>query len=76
MIVFATESADAVGDLLNFGTVSSLGAVTGKRAVFTDAELAVAIYFLTPLSQKHVLNELVPRLIDAVNAEAPQSTEG
>lgn len=76
VIVFATESPDAVQELLGFGTTSSLGAVTGGRAVYTDAELAGAIYFLTPLSQKHVLAELVPRLVDAVAGEAPQSVEG
>ncbi len=76
MIVFATESPEGVGDLLQFGTVSSLSAVTGKHAVFTDAELAGAIYFLTPLSQKYVLEHLVPRLVDAVSGVAPQNTEG
>lgn len=76
VIVFATEDADAVQGLLDFGTLSSLTAVTGGHAVFTDAELAGAIYFLTPLSQKYVLDQLVPRLEKAVAGQAPQSTEG
>jgi len=76
VIVFATESTDGVDDVLGFGTVSNLGAVTGHRAVFTDTVLAGAIYFLTPLSQKYVVEHLVPRLVDAVNGTAPQSTEG
>ncbi|PRZ44353.1 iron complex transport system substrate-binding protein [Antricoccus suffuscus] len=76
VIVFATESPEGIGDLLKFGTVSSLSAVTGNHAIFTDAELAGAIYFLTPLSQKYVLEHLVPRLVDAVSGVAPQSTEG
>ncbi len=76
VIVFATESADAVEEVLGFGTTSSLSAVTGGHSVFTDGELAGAIYFLTPLSQKYVLEKLVPRLVDAVNGKAPQSIEG
>ncbi|KQQ01580.1 MULTISPECIES: ABC transporter substrate-binding protein [unclassified Rathayibacter] len=76
VVVFATESAESVDELLGFGTTSSLGAVTGGHAVFTDPELAGAIYFLTPLSQKYVLDQLTPRLVDAVAGEAPQSIEG
>lgn len=76
VIVFATESPEGVGDVLGFGTVANLGAVTGGHAVFTDGELAGAIYFLTPLSQKYVLDQLVPRLVDAVAGTAPQNTEG
>lgn len=75
VIVFATESPDGVGDVLNFGTIASLDAVTGQRAIFTDAELAGAIYFLTPLSQKYVLDRFVPRLEEAVAGTAPQGTE-
>ncbi|MCS5733724.1 ABC transporter substrate-binding protein [Herbiconiux daphne] len=76
VIVFATETAEGVDEVLNFGTTSSLEAVTGGHAVFTDPELSGAIYFLTPLSQKFVLEKLVPRLVDAVNGDAPQSIEG
>ncbi|MCI2958485.1 ABC transporter substrate-binding protein [Agromyces atrinae] len=76
VIVFATESPEGVDDVLGFGTVANLDAVTGGHAVFTDGELAGAIYFLTPLSQKYVLDQLVPRLVDAVAGTAPQNTEG
>ena len=76
VIVFATDAGESVSELLAFGTTSSLGAVTGGHAVFTDAELAGAIYFLTPLSQKYVLEHLVPRLESAVDGTAPQSIEG
>jgi iron complex transport system substrate-binding protein len=76
VVVFATEAPDAIDDLLSFGTLSKLPAVTENRAVYTDAELAGAIYFLTPLSQKHVLEQLLPRLESAVAGEAPRSTEG
>jgi iron complex transport system substrate-binding protein len=76
VVVFATETPDAIDELLAFGTLSSLPAVTENRAVYTDGELAGAIYFLTPLSQKHVLEQLLPRLEDAVAGQAPRSTEG
>lgn len=76
VIVFATENAEAVPQLLSFGTTSSLRAVQGHHAVFTDGELAGAIYFLTPLSQKYVLEKLVPRLEAAVAGTAPQSVDG
>ena len=75
-MVFATEEPDAVDGLLDFGTLSTLPAVKENRAIYTDGELAGAIYFLTPLSQKHVLEELLPRLESAVAGEAPRSTEG
>jgi iron complex transport system substrate-binding protein len=76
VVVFATEEPDAVDGLLDFGTLSTLPAVEENRAIYTDGELAGAIYFLTPLSQKHVLEELLPRLESAVAGEAPRSTEG
>ena len=76
VIVFATENAESIQSLLDFGTTSKLDAVTGGRAIFTDDVLAGAIYFLTPLSQKYVLDKLVPRLVDAVNGEAAQSIDG
>jgi len=76
VIVFATENPEGVDEVLQFGTTSSLSAVTGNRAVYTDGVLAGAIYFLTPLSQKYVIEKLVPRLADAVNGQAPQNTEG
>jgi iron complex transport system substrate-binding protein len=76
VIVFATETADAIEPLLSFGTLADLDAVEGNRAVYTDGTLAGAIYFMTPLSQKYVIEELVPRLADAVAGEAPRSVEG
>lgn len=76
VVVFATEEPEAVEELLQFGTLSTLPAVTENRTVYTDGELAGAIYFLTPLSQKYVLEKLLPRLESAVAGEAPRSTEG
>ncbi len=76
VIVFATEEPDAIGPLLSFGTLADLDAVSAHRAVYTDGTLAGAIYFMTPLSQKYLIERLVPRLDAAVRGEAPQSTEG
>jgi len=76
VVVFATEEEGGIEDLLSFGTLSTLPAVVENRAVYTDGELAGAIYFLTPLSQKHVLEQLVPRLEDAVAGQAPRDIAG
>jgi len=76
VVVFATEAPEAIDDLLEFGTLSTLPAVVENRSVYTSGELAGAIYFLTPLSQKYVLETLLPRLEDAVAGQAPRSTEG
>lgn len=76
VIVFATEEKAGVNQVLGFGDIANLTAVKENRAVFTDGTLAGAIYFLTPLSQKYVLEHLVPRLEAAVAGEAPQSIDG
>lgn len=76
VIVFATEEPDAVEPLLDFGTIRDLAAVRENRSIYTDGILAGAIYFLTPLSQKYVLEQLVPRLQAAVAGRAPQDVEG
>ncbi|MFT4260388.1 ABC transporter substrate-binding protein [Microbacterium sp.] len=76
VVVFATEEEGAIEDLLSFGTLSSLPAVVENRSVYTDGELAGAIYFLTPLSQKYVIEKLVPRLEDAVAGTAPRDIAG
>lgn len=76
VIVFATESEDGLAQLLKFGTVPDLSAVKGGHAVYTDEVLSGAIYFLTPLSQKYVIDRLVPLLAKAVQGGAPQSLEG
>lgn len=76
VLVFATEKSEDVATLLQFGTTSSLRAVSGGHTVYTDGELAGAIYFLTPLSQKYVLEKLLPRLEKAVAGTSPQTVEG
>ena len=43
------------------------------RAVFTDATLSGAIYFMTPLSLPYVLERLTPALAEAVAGQAPRA---
>jgi iron complex transport system substrate-binding protein len=76
VIVFATEEKSNVDDLLGFGTLDDLKAVQNKHSVFTDGTLAGAIYFMTPLSQKYVIDHLTPRLVSAVEGTAPQTIDG
>lgn len=71
--LFATETQEGFDALMKFGTVANLNAVKEKRAVFTDATLSGAIYFLTPLSQMYVIEKLVPLLDAAVKGESKQS---
>ncbi|MDN5727825.1 MAG: iron-siderophore ABC transporter substrate-binding protein [Propionibacteriales bacterium] len=64
VIVFATDSSDTYDALMKFATIKNLAAVKERRAVYTDAILAGAIYFMTPLSQLYVLDRL-PALLEA-----------
>jgi iron complex transport system substrate-binding protein len=73
VIVFATEDEEMFQSLQDFGTVSSLEAVAGNRAVYTDAILAGAIYFDSPLSLKYALDRLTPMLEQATAGEAPRA---
>lgn len=72
VIVFATESADMFDELMDFGTISSLGAVAENRAVYTDEVMAGATYFSTPLSLTYLLDRLTPMLEAASTGEAPR----
>jgi iron complex transport system substrate-binding protein len=72
VIVFATESKAMFDELQDFGTIEHLSAVSGNRAVYTDEVLAGAIYFDTPLSLQHVLEQLTPQLELATRGEAPR----
>lgn len=76
VVLFATDAEGDPDEVRSFGTVSSLPAVEENRAIYTDSTLAGAIYFLTPLSQKYVLDQLIPRLEKAVAGESPRSIEG
>ena len=72
VIVFATESKAMFDELQDFGTIENLSAVSGNQAVYTDEVLAGAIYFDTPLSLQHVLEQLTPQLELATRGEAPR----
>ena len=72
VIVFATEDAKDIKNLEKVATFTTLGAVKSNRSVFTDATLAGAIYFMTPLSLDYVLEHLTPQLADAVAGQAPR----
>jgi iron complex transport system substrate-binding protein len=66
VIVFATETPKDIDKLEQVPTFRALEAVKEHRAVYTDGTLAGAIYFMTPLSLKYVLERLTPQLADAV----------
>lgn len=72
VIVFATERPSDIGALKKIPTFGKLDAVAGRRAVFTDATLAGAMYFITPTSLSYVLDRLTPQLEAAVAGRAPQ----
>ena len=73
VVVWATESAEQLDQLLDFGTVAALPAVAESRSVYTDDVLAGAIYFDTPLSLLYVLDELTGQLEAAVAGRAPRT---
>jgi iron complex transport system substrate-binding protein len=72
VIVFATEKPSDVAALKKVPTFDKLPAVAEHRSVYTDGTLAGAIYFMTPLSLRYVLEHLTPQLEAAVAGEAPQ----
>lgn len=72
VVVFATEDREMFDSLQEFGTIGSLPAVTENRAVYTDATLAGAIYFDSPLSLQYALDRLTPMLERAAAGEAPR----
>ena len=72
VMVFATEKAGDIDALERIPTFGKLGAVKEHRAVFTDATLSGALYFMTPLSLQYALGRLTPALAEAVEGEAPR----
>lgn len=66
VLVWATEDDTARGELEAQPLYRQLAAVRAGHLAFTDRTLAAAIYFSTPLSLPYVLDELVPRLEQAV----------
>ncbi|GAB2460042.1 ABC transporter substrate-binding protein [Nocardioides hungaricus] len=73
VIVFATEDQKMFDSLQKFGTIGTLPAVAENRAVYTDATLAGALYFLTPLSLQYALDRLTPMLEQATAGKAPRA---
>lgn len=76
VIVFATERAADIAALEKVPTFDTLRAVSGNRAVFTDATLSGAMYFDTPLSLEYVLEHLTPELANAVAGRSPRRLVG
>jgi iron complex transport system substrate-binding protein len=72
VIVFATEKPADVKALEKVPTFGKLRAVAENRAVYTDGTLAGAIYFMTPLSLKWVVERLPDQLALAVAGKAPR----
>ena len=71
VMVFATEKASDVDALMKIPTFPGLDAVKGRHVVFTDPTLSGAMYFMTPLSLRYVLEHLTPQLAAAVAGAAP-----
>lgn len=76
VIVFATEKASDIANLKKVPTFGFLEAVKGKHAVYTDPILSGAMYFVTPLSFKYILEKLTPALKDAVAGQSPEELVG
>ncbi len=72
VIVFATEKASDVAALKKVPTFGKLSAVSEHRSVYTDATLAGALYFISPLSLPYALDRLTPQLEAALEGRAPQ----
>ena len=75
-IVFATEKPKDIPALFKVGTFPQIPAVAENRSVYTDATLSGAMYFMTPLSMKYVLEHLTPQLAAAVDGKAPRKLMG
>lgn len=76
LIVFATEKPADIAALRKVPTFGKLDAVAEHRAVYTDATLAGAIYFMTPLSLPYALERLAPQIEAAIEGRAPQRIVG
>ena len=76
VIVFATEKPADIANLKKAPTFRLLDAVKDRRAVYTDATLSGAMYFMTPLALEYVLEKLTPQLRKAVAGEAPETMVG
>jgi iron complex transport system substrate-binding protein len=73
VLVFATEEAKDVPALMKIKLFPRIPGVAGNRAIYTDATLSGAMYFVSPLSLPYVLERLVPQLDAALEGRAPRS---
>ena len=77
VMVFATEKPiGGSRPLQDVPTFGKLKAVSQNRAVYTDATLAGAMYFISPLSLPYTLEHLTPQLEAAVRGRAPRKVLG
>lgn len=74
-IVFATEQPEDITNFLKVPTFTKLDAVAKHRAVFTDATLSGAMYFMTPLAMNYVAEKLPPLLQQALDGKAPREMQ-
>jgi iron complex transport system substrate-binding protein len=72
VLVFATEKPKDIPALMKVKLFPRIPGVAGNRAVYTDATLTGAMYFVSPLSLPYVLERLVPQLEAAVAGRAPR----
>jgi iron complex transport system substrate-binding protein len=72
VLLFATEKPKDVPALMKVELFSRIPGVAGNRAVYTDATLSGAMYFVSPLSLPYVLERLVPQLDAALDGRAPR----
>ena len=72
VVVWATEGQEQLDQLQDFSTVAQLPAVAENRSVYTDATLAGAIYFDTPLAHQYLLDRLVPMIALAAEGQSPK----
>lgn len=61
-LIWATEKPSDVRELEKIPGFTGLRAVKNGTSLYTDAVLAGAIYFASPLSLPYVLDKLVPLL--------------
>jgi iron complex transport system substrate-binding protein len=73
VLVFATEKPKDIPALMKVKLFPRIPGVAGNRAVYTDATLTGAMYFVTPLSLPYVLKRLVPQLDAALDGRAPRT---
>ncbi|MBB4660820.1 ABC transporter substrate-binding protein [Conexibacter arvalis] len=76
IVLFATEKSDDIAALERIPTFGRLRSVAEHRVVFTDGTLAGAIYFMTPLSLRHVVDRLPQELARAAAGKAPREMVG